>query len=143
MDSQFQERIILAVTSVNDCKYCSYFHSKMAIEHGCQDEEINSILKRDFSCSDNDEIPALAFAQHFAESHEHPSAQSVAQLLNHYGKHKTFQILATCFMITWGNLFGNTIDAYGARLEKRNNTKKGKLFEGILYYLATPIMNKI
>jgi AhpD family alkylhydroperoxidase len=133
---QFQERIILAVTSVNDCKYCSFFHSKMAIEHGCKDEEINAILQQDLNCVDPYELPALAFAQHFAESHENPSKSATRKLLQIYGTHRTKQIIASCMMISWGNLLGNTIDAYHARRTGQRNNKNGQIFETLLYYLS-------
>lgn len=139
----FQEKIMLAVTSVNECKYCSYFHSKMAIEHGCVDEEVNAILSKDFKCMTPEELPALAFAQHFAESHETPSKEAIRSLLKQYGFQRTKQILAICIMITWGNLLGNTIDAYSARLANIPRSQEGWMFEALLYYSSIKIMKKL
>ena len=73
LDIEFMERIMLAVTSVNECRYCSYYHTKIALENNCTNEEIRELLGGDFSCADQEELPALAFAQHFAEVHCPPT----------------------------------------------------------------------
>ncbi|MHA1520477.1 MAG: carboxymuconolactone decarboxylase family protein [Promethearchaeota archaeon] len=140
LSHQLQERIMLAVTSVNDCRYCSFFHTKMALESGCSETEIQSILGQDLSCADQDEFPALAFAQHFAESHENPSRKAVKRLVVYYGAHKTRQIIVSCWMITLGNLYGNTIDAYTSRLLGAPAQSGNALFEGFLYYLTIKLM---
>ena len=133
---QVQERIMLAVTSVNECRYCSFFHSKLAIEHGCVDEEINAILRQDFNCVDSEELPALSFAQHFADSHENPSKKALKTLVQKYGRHRASQIIASCVMITIGNLFGNTLDAYQFRLAGGDVKEGSKGLEAIIYYLS-------
>lgn len=136
LSKEFMERIMLAVTSVNNCRYCSYFHTKVALESGCSDDEIRDILGGDFSCADQDELPALAFAQHFAESHEQPSREAVKQLIKIYGVKKSQQIITACRMITMGNLFGNTIDAYKHRYHNILPEDGSPLLEGLLYYIA-------
>lgn len=143
LPQQFFERILLAVTSVNDCPYCSFFHTKMALEAGCNEQEISSILGGDLSCADSEEIPALAFAQHFADSHEMPSRKSIKELLRYYGFHRTKQILAACWMITMGNLYGNTVDAYRYRLLGAQIPHGNRLFEAILYYSSIKFLNKL
>jgi AhpD family alkylhydroperoxidase len=40
----FRERLMLAVTAVNGCRYCSYFHAKQALKSGITQEEINQLL---------------------------------------------------------------------------------------------------
>ena len=35
INKQFREKILLAVTAVNECKYCSFGHSLMALKNGC------------------------------------------------------------------------------------------------------------
>ena len=136
LSKEFMERIMLAVTSVNDCRYCTYYHTKIALESGCSDDEISEILGGDFSCADQDELPALAFAQHFAESHEQPSRKALKQLIKVYGVEKSQQIITACRMITMGNLFGNTLDAYINRFHGILPEKGSPLLEGIIYYVA-------
>ena len=136
ISKEFMERIMLAVTSVNDCRYCSYFHTKVAIESGCSDDEIRDILGGDFSCADHEELPALAFAQHFAESHEKPSREALKQLIKIYGVEKSHQIITACSMITMGNLFGNTIDAYIHRYHNILPEDGSPFLERLIYYLS-------
>ena len=140
LSHKLQERIMLAVTSVNECRYCSFFHTKMALESGCSETEIQAILDHDLSCADQEEFPALAFAQHFAESHENPSRAAVKHLVAYYGVYKTRQIIASCWMITLGNLYGNTIDAYRSRLLGAPAQPGNAWLEGFLYYMTIKLM---
>ncbi|WP_457557775.1 carboxymuconolactone decarboxylase family protein [Candidatus Harpocratesius sp.] len=139
---KFQEQILLAVTSVNDCPYCSYFHMQVAIESGCEEQEIQQLLDKDLSCADPEEFLALAFAQHFAESRENPSRKSLLELIRYYGIHRAKQIIASCWMITIGNLYGNTVDAYRNRLMGRLPKNGNRLFEALLYYSSIRVLNK-
>jgi len=43
---EFSERIMLAVTEVNGCRYCSYFHAKVALKAGMEKGEIENTGKR-------------------------------------------------------------------------------------------------
>jgi len=143
LSAAFQERIMMAVTAVNDCRYCSFFHAKMALEAGCSDDEIEQILGSELSCVDPGELPALAFAQHFAESHEHPSPIALKRLLQVYGRSKTGRILLACMGITMGNLLGNTIDAYESRLLGKPAQSGSAWFEGLIYYLSVRPMRRM
>ncbi len=40
----FRERLMLAVTAVNGCRYCSYFHTGEALKSGLSQEEISRLL---------------------------------------------------------------------------------------------------
>lgn len=142
INKDFAERIMLAVTSVNECTYCSYFHTKVALESGCSDEEIRDILEGELSCADKAELPALAFAQHFAESQDDPSREALKHLIKVYGVKKSKKIIAACRMITLGNLFGNTIDAYIHRYHGINPIDGSPFLERFIYYVsAIPIKN--
>ncbi|UYP44287.1 hypothetical protein NEF87_000572 [Candidatus Lokiarchaeum ossiferum] len=117
LSDEFKEKIMLAVTAVNGCVYCNYFHSKVALESGLDPESIRQISCLDFEEVSIDEAPALAFAQHYAESHEHPSSKSLHAIIKFYGVDKAQDILNCCQMITFGNLFGNTISAFESRIK--------------------------
>jgi AhpD family alkylhydroperoxidase len=106
----FQERLMLAVTGVNGCRYCSYFHSRQALKSGVSDTEINNLLAGDFKSFDQDEGVALLYAQHWAESNGRPDAEAVARLRQNYGDEKAEVINIMLRMIRLGNLSGNTFD---------------------------------
>ncbi|MHA1510714.1 MAG: carboxymuconolactone decarboxylase family protein [Promethearchaeota archaeon] len=143
----FSERIMLAVTAVNGCRYCEWGHTKMAIESGCTDEEIKNILDLDFQGLKRDEIPALAFAQHFADSKENPSKKALHNLVKEYGTQKAEDIINYCQMITMGNLLGNTVDAFNSRMNGIQVINGSIFFEFLVYMiggLPTKLMfNKI
>ncbi|QEE17062.1 carboxymuconolactone decarboxylase family protein [Promethearchaeum syntrophicum] len=129
----FSERIMLAVTAVNGCRICEWAHTKMAIESGCTDEEIKNILDLDFIGLKKEEITALAFAQHFAESKENPSKTAVINLVKEYGNQKAVDIINHCRMITIGNLMGNTIDAFNSRINGIQVVDGSFFFEFLVY----------
>ena len=45
LDVAFRERLMLAVTQVNQCPYCADFHAKQALEAGLSQEEIAQLLE--------------------------------------------------------------------------------------------------
>jgi hypothetical protein len=62
------------------------------------------------------EVIALTFAQHYAESCCHPDPAAWERLATYYGAETANDILAYLRMITFGNLFGNTFDALLSRI---------------------------
>ena len=147
ISNDFSERIMLAVTGVNGCRYCEWGHTKMASESGCTDEEIKSILDLDFQGLKRDEIPALTFAQHFAESKENPSKKAKNNLVREYGIQKAEDIINYCRMITIGNLLGNTVDAFDSRMKGIQDIDGSFFFEFLVYmiggFTTKLIFNKI
>ncbi|MFW9851310.1 MAG: carboxymuconolactone decarboxylase family protein [Candidatus Thorarchaeota archaeon] len=140
ISSQFRERIMLAVTAVNECKYCEWGHTKTALKYGCTEEEINEIMAQDFGSCDSEELIALAFALHYAETGGLPSDESKEKLLDFYGKEKSQDILLFIQMITMGNLLGNTLDAFESRLKGTPPEKGSFFFEFMVYSLGFPFV---
>jgi len=97
---QFEKKIMLAVTAVNGCRYCEWAHTKAALEDGCTEEEINDIMTSDFESCNQEEIIALAFAQHYADTEGNPSRKAIKKLVGYYGKKKATDILLIIKMIT-------------------------------------------
>jgi AhpD family alkylhydroperoxidase len=106
----FQERLMLAVTSVEGCRYCSYFHSKLALKGGIRQEEIGKLLSGDVEGCPEEEALAVLYAQHWAESNACPDQEAVARLKDTYGPEKVEAIHLMLRMIRLGNLVGNTWD---------------------------------
>jgi AhpD family alkylhydroperoxidase len=111
VSDQFAEKIMLAVTAVNKCQYCTRYHTDLARETGVDRETITSILESDVdSAVDDDERPALLFAQRYAETNENPGREAVAELQRTYGEETAGDIQAFIRAIYFGNLLGNTYD---------------------------------
>jgi len=113
----FRERLMLVVTEVNGCRYCSYFHAQVALRAGITKEELKDLLD---GCipegSPEEEIPALLYAQHWAESDTRPDPEAQRRLLDAFGKDKSDAIQIILRMIRMGNLLGNTWDYWLYRL---------------------------
>jgi len=101
---------MLAVTAVNGCRYCSYFHTKQALKSGITSEEISNLLSGDVANCPQDEAVAVVYAQHWAESDAHPDPEAVKRLHQTYGPEKTEAIHSMLRMIRMGNLLGNSWD---------------------------------
>lgn len=106
----FRERLMLAVTAVDGCRYCSYFHAGQALKNGISQEEIKQLLSGDVGGCPGEEGLALIYAQHWAESNAHPDPEAVRKLEETYGIEKAGAIHLVLRMIRLGNLSGNSLD---------------------------------
>ncbi len=110
LDPAFRERLMLVVTGVNDCRYCSYAHAREALAEGVSQEEIDALGEGMFEDSPREEVPALLYAQHWAETDGKPTPAARAQIERRYEKDLLERIDVALRMIRMGNLFGNTFD---------------------------------
>ena len=110
ISTAFRERLMLAVTAVNGCRYCSYFHTKQALKSGITTKEISSLLAGDVANCPQGEAVAVAYAQHWAESDAHPDPEVVNRLQQIYGQQKAEAIHLVLRMIRMANLLGNSWD---------------------------------
>ena len=72
IDQNFIERIMLAVTQVNGCEICSYGHTKLALEQGMSNKEIQMLLSGNTEGIPSEEATAIFFAQHYADNRGNP-----------------------------------------------------------------------
>jgi AhpD family alkylhydroperoxidase len=106
----FQERIMLAVTEVNGCKYCNYYHTSLAIKEGISKAEIRAMRLGNTTDIPEDEAPALMYAQHYADTGGISDPETRDRLINHYGIEKARGIEASIKTIMVGNIYGIAID---------------------------------
>jgi len=113
----FRERLMMVVTEVNGCRYCSYYHSGQSMKAGLSNEELRILLSGQIPAdSPADEIPALVYAQHWAETNAQPDLQAVHRLVEIYHDERASLIHAILRMIRAGNLMGNTWDYFLNRI---------------------------
>ena len=110
IDLAFRERLMLAVTQVNGCRYCSYGHARLALTAGISQEEIEALGQGMFAGSPSEEVPALLYAQHWAEADGEPDQAARQRLVEQYGEEAAAGIELVLRMIRMGNLLGNTWD---------------------------------
>jgi len=111
----FAEKIMMVVTSVNGCRYCSYGHSRAALAAGVSDSELQKLMALDLGTFPENEAVALTFAQHYAESCCNPDPAAWQRVTSYYGEEAANDIMTYLRMITFGNLLGNTFDALLSR----------------------------
>lgn len=132
ISTEFGERIMMAVTEVNGCRYCSYFHSQVALKAGMNEKEIRETLSGDFSQAPTEELPALMFAQHYAETGGQPDVETWQRLIETYGQSKAEAIRGFIRAIMIGNAWGNAFDSLRVRLKGQPNEEMTLLQEFIV-----------
>ncbi len=110
IDSEFRQRLMMAVTEVNGCRYCSYYHSKLALKAGISQEELDSLLAGELKDCPEEELLALVYAQHWTEKRGQPDQEMTDKIKNQYGEQKSEIIKLAVRMINFGNLSGNSFD---------------------------------
>jgi AhpD family alkylhydroperoxidase len=113
----FRERLMMVVTEVNGCRYCSAYHSAQSLKAGLSDEELRVLLTGQIpEDSPAEEIPALMYARHWAETEAKPDPEALDYLVETYRDEKADLIHAILRMIRAGNLMGNTWDYFLYRI---------------------------
>ncbi len=119
----FQNHIMLAVTEVNGCKACTWFHTKNAARMKLDSEEISSLLSGMIENLPEHEHVALLFAQHYADTFGDYDIDDFQAVKDYYGDDVAEGILANIRMIMFGNVNGIAFGCFKERL-------KGKRVEG-------------
>jgi AhpD family alkylhydroperoxidase len=105
-----RERLMLVVTSVNQCRYCAVFHTRAAQLSGLLPGEIALLLGGDLQHAPAAELPALLYAHGWAAADGAPDLGRCAQLVAIYGPDLAAGIELVLHAIRIGNLLGNTGD---------------------------------
>jgi AhpD family alkylhydroperoxidase len=110
IDAKFRERLMMAVTEVNGCRYCAYFHSQQALAAGIGSDELAEIAEMSFESSPEEQHPALLYAQHWAESNANPEPDAWTCMQDAYTAEELELIELCLHTIRMGNLMGNLAD---------------------------------
>lgn len=111
LSHDFRERLMLVVTGVNQCRYCTFIHSKAAGAVGVAPEQIAKLLDGDLSDVSSTELPVLQFAARWAQADGLVDNSEFERLQVACGRELSEQILLALKMIRYGNLTGNTFDS--------------------------------
>lgn len=140
MSDAFIERIMLAVTEVNGCALCSYAHTKMALETGMDKQEIQNLLSGDIGKTPEEELPAIMFAQHYAETKSKPTENAWNRIVEEYGKDRALGILAAVRMIMLGNAFGVALGSFKNRMKGKPDKDSRLAYELAMLLLCIPFI---
>jgi AhpD family alkylhydroperoxidase len=135
----FLEKIMLVITQVNGCRYCSYFHTRMALVSGVHETEIEQLMALEVGDFPPEQAVALAFAQHYAESGCCPDPEAEMRFRTYYGPKVSADIMNAIRMIKIGNLAGNTVDAFLSRLKGAPAPGSSPLWEAVFFFLSLPV----
>ena len=116
----FQERIMLGVTEVNGCKYCNYFHTRLAMKEGISKAEIRAMRTGKNTDLPEDEAMAFMYAQHYADTGGKPDPENRDRLISNYGEEKARSIEASIKVIMVGNIYGIAVDGLIRRFRGKN-----------------------
>ena len=107
----FRERLMMVVTEVNGCRYCSWYHSAQSIKAGLSDDELRALLAGQIpDGAPAEEIAALVYARHWAQTNAMPDPEAARSLAETYSDDRAAMINVILRMIRVGNLMGNTLD---------------------------------
>ncbi|MCF6240174.1 MAG: carboxymuconolactone decarboxylase family protein [Bacteroidales bacterium] len=141
VSKSFREKIMLVTTAVNGCVYCAWYHAILSVKSGINREEINKLLKLQFNTDADDyETIALLYAQHYAETSRKPEKEMTEKLYSFYGNEIAQAIILYIKAIYFGNLSGNTFDAFLYRLKGIKAPNSNVLFEFVFFILSAPIL---
>ena len=140
MTTPFMERVMLAVTEVNGCALCSYYHTRVALENGMNAAEIKGMLGGEFADVPEAELPAVLFAQHYADTRGKPSKQAWERLLAVYGETDAYGILAATRMIMMGNAFGIVWGSFFNRFRGKADARSNLWYELAQIICTVPLV---
>lgn len=108
---------MLAVTAVNQCRFCRDFHAALALNSGITPDELDELNAGALpaGCPEDERIGVL-YARHWAERDARPDPTARKRLVDGYGEEKASAIEIYLRMIRTGNLIGNTFDYWLYRL---------------------------
>lgn len=139
----FRERILLAVTSVNQCRYCQWAHTDLAAASGISTEQIGALLGSSTQNVPEGERVALLYALHYAETNRQPAPAERKKLFDTYGEDTANDIENWIHLIFFSNLSGNTFDSFLSRLRGEPNPEGSAVFEALFAVFSAPVLLSI
>lgn len=139
ISKDFETNLMLAVTQVNGCQVCNYYHTKHAIDSGMSDEDLKTLLDGEFKDFDEHQATALIFAQHYASEKEKYSEETYQSVVEHYGEEEAQGILGILMLISMGNAHGINAGNFKSRFTKAGKIPGSKLFNE-LFIILSPLL---
>ena len=140
-----REKVMLAVTSVNDCRYCSWVHTGLALQNAVDLESLQQVLDHgSFGEVTAPDAVAILYAKHFADTGRQPEAAAERALAAAWPDPvQRTEIKAYIHAIYFANLSGNSADAWLARWQGRKVETGHALAEGVAALVSAPVLGAI
>ena len=141
IDKKFREKILTVVTAINGCRYCAWFHSKVAVMSGMSEQEVVEIMNMQFDThTKENELTALLYAQHYAETNRNADRVMEEKLFAYYGDKTAKQIKLLIRVMFFANLQGNTFDAFISRVKGMPAANSSVVFEFLFFIINIPFL---
>lgn len=140
-NNHLTEKILMVISVANDCKYCIWLDVKLAEKRGIPSSEIQKMLnlKLDSDLPEQ-ELKALVYAQHYAESNGRPNKKMTENLYDFYGKTEAEKIQLTIRAEMFGNLYFNTWKAAISRFKGKPAQNSNIIFEWLFLLFNSVIV---
>jgi AhpD family alkylhydroperoxidase len=135
----WKERIMLAVTEVNQCGMCSWMHTNISLKAGMSKEEISTLLSGAYDHVPEKQLLSVLYAQNFASNKEKYNPKMKQEMLETYGKPRTRMIDNAMAVITMTNSMGIALGKLKDTLTFKH-VKGSSVFSEILIPLTTMIL---
>lgn len=144
LSSAQTEKLMLAVTSVYNCRYCNWMHSELAERFGIPHKEIEALLHGEFLNVSKADAAALNFAVSYAStkllsSNSFQIQQAIEELIASYDTATVDDIRVLVEFVSFTNLLGNTFDAALAFAYERHISNGGMLTPLLVFPVMLPI----
>lgn len=142
IDKKFRSNIMMAVTNVNGCRVCSYYHTSELLKAGASEDELKFILESAYHDVENEDTVALMFAEHYADTLGNYDKEAFKRVVDVYGKEKAYGIMAAIKVIMFGNMNGISLGNLWDRIrfKKTNNAKFfTDLYNGLFSFIFMPL----
>ncbi|MBE0600179.1 MAG: carboxymuconolactone decarboxylase family protein [Firmicutes bacterium] len=123
MTPELRERLMMAVTEVNGCAMCSWYHTRVALETGMAESEVRELLSGELQNVPGEELTAVLFAQHYADTRGKPDQDAWHKLCARYGRDAALAMLGAIRGIMLGNLLGMPSGSLMSRLGSKRFQK--------------------
>jgi hypothetical protein len=114
------------------------------LQAGLNHDEVKQLLSRQLNSQiDDEDVVALNFAVHYAETDQKPDKELLDNLFEVYGQKIAGDILLRLRMIYFGNLCGNTFKAFLSRLQGKKQENSFWLTELVVFIMLSPLLGPI
>ena len=117
----FKEKLVLAITGINNCAYSSLLHTRIAIENGVKISGVKRLLEGKIETFPKDEYAALLYAKHWTETKGNVSDVERKKVINFFGLRETRILEAVIMSAHFSNMCSNTVTAYNEHMSEHRS----------------------
>jgi AhpD family alkylhydroperoxidase len=144
IDAGFREELMLAVSKLNDCRYCSWGHHEWAHIVGIPEEELAHIEQMDPSNFDRKKWLAISFVRELVTARfGRVSKVLMSEMKANYSAREIKEIILVAKVMDIGNRGANTWDAMLSRLQGKPAAESRVVDEAVLsavFLTAAPLV---